>query len=111
MTEFIEIVGGKSLQGTIKASGAKNAALPMLMAALLSEEEVFFQNIPNLLDVDLTVNLLEQFGAEVKYAQGNIAVKVPALRAVEASYSLVKALRASFWVLGPLLARGRAARA
>jgi len=110
MTEFIEIVGGKSLQGTIKASGAKNAALPMLMAALLSEEEVFFQNIPNLLDVDLTVNLLEQFGAEVKYAQGNIAVKVPALRAVEASYSLVKALRASFWVLGPLLARGRAAR-
>ncbi len=110
MSEFIQIHGGKTLSGSVKISGAKNAALPMLMASLLTEEEVEFRNIPNLLDVDLTINLLEQFGGEVSYVGNTIKVKVPSLRAVEASYSLVKALRASFWVLGPLIARGRVAR-
>jgi len=52
MSEFIQINGGKPLKGTVKVSGAKNAALPMLMATLLSGEEIEFKNIPNLLDVD-----------------------------------------------------------
>ena len=110
MSEFIQINGGKPLKGTVKVSGAKNAALPMLMATLLSGEEIELKNIPNLLDVDLTIRLLEQFGAEVSYLGNTIKVKAENLQAVEASYSLVKALRASFWVLGPLIARARVAR-
>jgi UDP-N-acetylglucosamine 1-carboxyvinyltransferase len=110
MTEFIQVQGGKRLKGSVKVSGAKNAALPMLMATLLSGEEIELKNIPNLLDVGLTIRLLEQFGAEVSYFGNTIKVKTPKLEPVEASYSLVKALRASFWVLGPLVARGRTAR-
>ncbi len=110
MSEFIQINGGKPLSGTVRASGAKNAALPMLMATLLSGEELELKNVPNLLDVDLTIRLLEQFGAQVSYLGNTIKVKAANLQAVEASYSLVKALRASFWVLGPLVARARVAR-
>jgi UDP-N-acetylglucosamine 1-carboxyvinyltransferase len=66
--------------------------------------------VPNLTDTNLVLHLLEQFGADVSYDGYTVRTKAPALSATEASYSLVKALRASFWVLAPLLARGRAAR-
>ena len=110
MAEFIEIAGGIPLKGTVTVGGAKNGALPMLMASILTAEEVTYENVPNLEDINLTVHLLEQFGANVEYKNGTVKVAVPTLIATEASYSLVKALRASFWVLGPLLARGGAAR-
>ena len=110
MSEYIEITGGKPLKGTITASGAKNAALPILIASLLTPEKCILRNVPNLEDVHLTLRLLEHFGANVQYQDTTVEVEIPQLRATEASYSLVKALRASFWVLGPLLARGRAAR-
>ena len=114
MSEFIEIVGGTPLHGTVSVGGAKNGALPMLMASILTAEEVVYENVPNLEDINLTVHLLEQFGGQVDYrvgyTGGTLKVSVPQLLATEASYSLVKALRASFWVLGPLLARGGAAR-
>ncbi len=110
MSEFIEIVGGTSLQGTVRVGGAKNGALPMLMASILTGETVRYDNVPNLEDINLTVHLLEQFGGHVTYQGNTLTVAVPSLIATEASYSLVKALRASFWVLGPLLARGGAAR-
>lgn len=110
MLEYIEIVGGTPLSGTVKVSGAKNAALPLLIASLLTSEQCEFENVPNLQDVNLTLKLLEHFGASAEFKNGNVSVEVPSLVATEASYSLVKALRASFWVLAPLLARGRAAR-
>lgn len=110
MSEIIEITGGKPLQGAVRASGAKNAALPLLIASLLSSEECRFNNTPYIEDVRLTLQLLEHFGAKTSFSKGVATVHAPALSATEASYSLVKALRASFWVLGPLLARGRAAR-
>jgi UDP-N-acetylglucosamine 1-carboxyvinyltransferase len=110
MAEFIEIAGGLPLHGTVTVGGAKNGALPMLMASILSSELVHYDNVPNLEDINLTVHLLEQFGGQVDYNGGTLKVAVPQLIATEASYSLVKALRASFWVLGPLLARGGAAR-
>ncbi|MCB9030213.1 MAG: UDP-N-acetylglucosamine 1-carboxyvinyltransferase [Deltaproteobacteria bacterium] len=110
MSEIIEIRGGRPLKGTIQASGAKNAALPMLMATLLTPEPCILRNVPNLLDTGLTLGLLEHFGANCSYSNSIAKICVPKLRATEASYSLVKALRASFWVLGPLLARGGAAR-
>lgn len=110
MAEYIEIIGGARLQGEVRVSGAKNAVLPLLIASLLTSERCEFSNVPNLYDVNLTVQLLEYFGAEVDQRKNQISVKVPRLVAEEASYSLVKAMRASFWVLAPLLARGRAAR-
>jgi UDP-N-acetylglucosamine 1-carboxyvinyltransferase len=110
MSEFIEIVGGTPLSGTVKVGGAKNAALPILIATLLTGEECSLSNVPNLTDTSLVLHLLEQFGGEVHYDGREVRVKTPELVATEASYSLVKALRASFWVLAPLLARGGAAR-
>ena len=110
MAEFIEINGGIPLSGTVRVGGAKNATLPMLIAALLSAEKCVYANVPGLEDINITLNLLEHFGAEVEYVGSQVTVSVPSLIATEASYSLVKALRASFWVLAPLLARGGAAR-
>lgn len=107
---MIEIVGGARLVGKIPVSGAKNAALPMLMASLLTTEECTFSNVPNLQDVSLTLKLLEHLGSESSFSLGSVKICTAKLLATEANYSLVKALRASFWVLGPLLARGRAAR-
>jgi UDP-N-acetylglucosamine 1-carboxyvinyltransferase len=110
MSEYLEISGPTSVSGTIRVQGAKNAALPLLIASLLTSEKVTFTNVPNLEDVNLTVHLLKMFGAHIERESGKISIQVSQLVATEASYSLVKALRASFWVLGPLLARGRAAR-
>ncbi|NDC37904.1 MAG: UDP-N-acetylglucosamine 1-carboxyvinyltransferase [Proteobacteria bacterium] len=110
VSEFIEIIGGVPLKGSVHVSGAKNGALPLIIASLLTSERVTFRNIPKLEDIGILAQLLEHFGGEVDRAPGEISVQVKVLRATEASYSLVKALRASFWVLAPLLARGRAAR-
>ena len=110
MSEHIEICGGIPLNGSAQVSGAKNAVLPMMIASLLSSEACDFENVPALQDVSITTCLLENLGAQVDYVADRVNVKVPALHATEASYSLVKAMRASFWVLGPLLARGRAAK-
>lgn len=110
MSEYIEVIGGSRLQGEVRVSGAKNAVLPLLLASLLTSEKCTFTNVPNLDDVGLTVQLLEYFGGHVDRRRSQVEVTVPRLVAEEASYSLVKSLRASFWVLAPLLARGRAAR-
>ncbi len=110
MSDFIEILGGSALSGEVQISGAKNAALPLLMACLLSSEPCEITNVPNIEDIKIALHLLEHFGAEVEHIGDRVKIHVPRLRATEASYSLVKALRASFWILGPLLARGRAAR-
>jgi UDP-N-acetylglucosamine 1-carboxyvinyltransferase len=105
MQDFIEIIGGRSLKGEVCVGGAKNAVLPMLIASLLTADRVTYTNVPNLQDVSLLVHLLEHFGGIVNYKLGEIKVETPKLVSTEASYSLVKAMRASFWVLGPLLAR------
>lgn len=110
MTEYIEISGGVPLKGTVRVSGAKNAALPLMIASLLTSEKCEFSNVPNLVDVNILIRLLEHFGSEGDFHAGSVSLCVPRLVATEASYSLVKALRASFWILAPLLARGRAAR-
>jgi len=110
MSELVEIIGGVPLRGEVQIGGAKNASLPLLIASLLTSEPCEFRNVPNLQDVNLTIRLLEHCGAEVSRDGGIIRVSAPKITAEEASYSLVKALRASFWVLAPLLARGGSAR-
>ena len=79
MSECLEIHGGKPLHGKIKVSGAKNAALPMLMASLLTAKKVVYRNVPNLADVAYTVQLLEHFGAQVDWHRDTITVQAKAL--------------------------------
>ncbi|MGA3347713.1 MAG: UDP-N-acetylglucosamine 1-carboxyvinyltransferase [Candidatus Sulfotelmatobacter sp.] len=107
------IRGGEPLLGTVRVSGAKNAALPCMAAALLTNEPVILENIPQVRDIQTTRNLLAAMGAEVELgygrAQHRTTIHCENLAAPEASYELVKTMRASTLVLGPLVARcGRA---
>jgi len=102
------IEGGEKLKGTVEISGAKNAALPILVSSLLCEGRSTFHNVPELMDIKTVMKLLRGFGAEV---EGTTSVRIDATRInnVEAPYELVKTMRASVLVLGPLVARmGRA---
>jgi len=107
------IRGGEPLLGTVRVSGAKNAALPCMAAALLTDEPVILENIPQVRDIQTTRNLLAAMGAEVELgygrAQHRTTLHCKNLSSPEASYELVKTMRASTLVLGPLVARcGRA---
>ncbi|MFZ1156926.1 MAG: UDP-N-acetylglucosamine 1-carboxyvinyltransferase, partial [Candidatus Sulfotelmatobacter sp.] len=103
------IRGGEPLLGTIRVSGAKNAALPCMAAALLTDEPVILENIPQVRDIQTTRNLLAAMGAEVELgygrAQHRTTIHCRKLVAPEANYELVKTMRASTLVLGPLVAR------
>jgi len=107
------IRGGEPLLGTVRVSGAKNAALPCMAAALLTDEPVILENIPQVRDIQTTRNLLAAMGAEVELgygrAQHRTTIHCKNLTTPEASYELVKTMRSSTLVLGPLVARcGRA---
>ena len=108
--EKLCIRGGRRLSGRVPIDGAKNAALPALAATLLSVDETRLENIPEVRDVDTTCRLLHQLGSEVARPEAGVVVARSAdTPESEASYDLVKTMRASFLVLGPLLARtGRA---
>ncbi len=104
----ILVRGGKPLHGRVKVSGAKNAALPILCATLLSDGESRLRNVPDLHDIETTAQLLSTMGRPVDAAPPEVVVK-PGLVTPEAPYDLVKKMRASVLVLGPLAARyGRA---
>jgi UDP-N-acetylglucosamine 1-carboxyvinyltransferase len=107
------IRGGEPLLGTVRVSGAKNAALPCMAAALLTDEPVILENIPQVRDIQTTRNLLAAMGADVELgygrAQHRTTIHCQNLTTPEASYELVKTMRSSTLVLGPLVARcGRA---
>src|SRR3989338_1499313 len=121
--EKIIIEGGVKLNGTVKISGAKNAALPILLSSILTDKENKINNVPNLKDVDTTCQLLKGIGVRVERdidrqacservsrspEQGegeSIIVDASRINNTEASYDLVRTMRASVMVLGPLLAR------
>ena len=104
--EKLLIKGGKSLSGTIRCSGAKNAALPMIASTLLSDEEVILKNLPYLQDITTMFELLGSMGSEIILDENmNFVVKSNDLHSTEARYELVKTMRASILVLGPLLAK------
>ena len=108
--EKLRIVGGRPLEGTVRISGAKNASLPELCAALLSDQPVVLRNVPEVRDIRTMGRVLAALGAEVEFKVGGIAqVRASQLASIEAPYELVKTMRASVLVLGPLVAReGRA---
>ncbi|WP_296808995.1 UDP-N-acetylglucosamine 1-carboxyvinyltransferase [Thiocapsa sp.] len=100
------ITGGAPLQGQVRASGAKNAALPILAATLLADAPVTLGNIPSLRDIRTTLELLGRMGASLSLEDGcRVEVQPRELTSFAAPYELVKTMRASILVLGPLLAR------
>ena len=103
----LKLVGGNPLKGRVEVSGAKNAALPILISSLLTAEPCDFERVPDLQDVRTALKLLKSFGAEIlsPLSEGKLQIQTPKITSVEAPYDLVKTMRASVVVLGPLLAR------
>ena len=101
----IIIHGGRRLQGTVSASGAKNAALPLIFATLLASGPHRLRNLPRLRDIHTAERLLTGLGAQVHSENGTLEVTTDSLSGQEAPYDLVRTMRASVLVLGPLLAR------
>lgn len=107
--EKIVIEGKKRLRGEVRAGGAKNAVLPLMAACLLGEGENTLRNVPDLADVRTMTKLLETLGARCEYENGNLSIDSRGVNGWKAPYDLVKTMRASVLVLGPLVARfGRA---
>jgi UDP-N-acetylglucosamine 1-carboxyvinyltransferase len=113
MDKFV-IRGGNPLVGTVRISGAKNSALPCMAAAILTEEEVTLENIPQVRDIETERKLLVAMGAEVELGTGaadhRTRINFRTLSSPEAKYEIVKTMRASSLVLGPLVARAGMAR-
>jgi UDP-N-acetylglucosamine 1-carboxyvinyltransferase len=113
MDKFV-VRGGNPLLGTIKVSGAKNSALPCMAAAILTEDEVILENIPQVHDIETERKLLESMGAQVELgygrAQHRTRIQCAVLSDPVAKYEIVKTMRASSLVLGPLVARVGIAR-
>ena len=93
------------LVGKVKIDGAKNAVLPIIAATLLAEGKSVLKGVPDLKDVHVISDLLRHLGAEVEYKDGNLTVDASNITTCEAPYELVRKMRASFLVMGPLLAR------
>ena len=99
------VKGGRPLSGTVEISGAKNAVLPLMTAALMVNGETTLKRVPNLKDTRTMIRLLEIIGAGVSLESGEMKIDGSTVNNLEAPYDLVKTMRASFYVLGPLLAR------
>ncbi|MDO9563338.1 MAG: UDP-N-acetylglucosamine 1-carboxyvinyltransferase, partial [Bradyrhizobium sp.] len=116
----IRIVGGSKLNGTIPISGAKNAALPLMIAGLLSEETLILDNVPRLADVVNLQRILSNHGVDImsagkrpgdrEYQGQTLHISAADIIDTTAPYELVSKMRASFWVIAPLLARMHEAR-
>ena len=116
----IKITGGNKLSGTIPISGAKNAALPLMIASLLTDDRLTLKNVPNLADVNLLARILRNHGVDlavdgkragpVAYLGETFHLTARDIVDTTAPYEMVSRMRASFWVLGPLIARMRKAR-
>lgn len=104
--DAFKINGGNRLTGEVTISGAKNAALPILMSAILSDTTIVIHNVPRLNDINTTIKLLTQLGAQVSWVGDNsLSINASTIDQHRASYELVKTMRASILVLGPLLAK------
>ncbi len=103
--DTIVINGRKPLSGSVKISGAKNAVLPIMTAALMAEGESIIKRVPDLRDTRTMIKLMEIIGAECSFNNNLLKINSSGVDNPEAPYDLVKTMRASFYVLGPLLAR------
>ena len=103
--DYLQIEGPTKLSGSVQISGAKNAALPLIAMTLLAENKVQINNLPNVVDIKTFVKLLSNLGATVDIANESVEINTSNLSNTKATYDIVKTMRASILVLGPLLAR------
>ena len=109
LMDKLKIAGGRPLTGEVRIAGAKNAALPILAAGLLSAEPLHVDNVPQLADIGTMARLLRGMGVHVERDGETVSLRAERLDNTDAPYELVKTMRASVLVLGPLVARfGRA---
>ncbi|HIC41917.1 MAG TPA: UDP-N-acetylglucosamine 1-carboxyvinyltransferase, partial [Pelagibacterales bacterium] len=106
----IKIKGGANLFGSINIPGSKNAALPVMVSSLLSKENLNLHNLPKLQDMNSMISLLRSFGVSVNQNNHTLTLNSQNLKNSTASYDLVRKMRASILVLGPLLSRFREAK-
>ena len=110
----LRMVGGVPLKGEVLIAGAKNAALPILCACLLTDQPVVLRNVPDLQDVRTMLKILQEIGATVSFPdagdRSHVVLNAAVIKSAEATYEMVKTMRASILVLGPLLARMHAAK-
>lgn len=104
MEKFI-VHGGSQLAGSVNISGSKNASLPILAATLLTREQCVIRRVPDVSDTNYMLQILQNLGAEVERASGTVVIRCEKIRSHEAPYDLVRKMRASVCVMGPLLAR------
>ncbi|UCD05872.1 MAG: UDP-N-acetylglucosamine 1-carboxyvinyltransferase [candidate division WOR-3 bacterium] len=104
---FIE--GGKRLSGEVNVSGAKNSALPIIAAALLTDKKVTLKNVPDVFDVRTMIELVTHLGARVDFKRNTLSIHTPKVKRLEAPYDIVTRMRASYYVLGALIAREKRA--
>jgi UDP-N-acetylglucosamine 1-carboxyvinyltransferase len=109
MDKFI-IEGGHSLKGEIKVSGSKNSTLPIMAASLLTKDDVVLNNVPNLRDINTMIKLLIELGCKVERKEDALKINCGQVNSTTAPYELVKTMRASILVLGPLVARFKYAK-
>ena len=103
--KYLKIQSSTNLKGSIEISGAKNAALPLLASTILSKNELKIGNLPNVVDINTMVKLLEKLGANYKKEKNSINISTINIKETKATYDIVKTMRASILVLGPLLSR------
>jgi UDP-N-acetylglucosamine 1-carboxyvinyltransferase len=109
MSKFV-INGGRKLEGKIKVGGAKNAALPMIAAAILTKEEVVLSNVPNIRDVRNISEIMKAMGAEVEFSDNSLKICCEKIDPAQVPEELVKLLRGSILLVGPLLAINKKVR-
>lgn len=102
---YLEIEGTNHLSGNVTISGAKNAALPLIVSSILAKNEVKINNVPNVADIKTLISLLENLGAKVNFQNNNALLNTNTLNQTIAKYDIVRKMRASILTLGPLLAR------
>ena len=106
----LEVFGANKLKGKIKISGSKNASLPILAASLLSSKKIYLKNLPKVKDIETMLTLLESLGSRIKKIKDKVVIDNSNQKKTFASYNLVKTMRGSILVLGPLLAKFKKAK-
>jgi len=103
--DYLKIIGGHSLKGTIEISGAKNASLPLIAMCILAQNEVKVSNLPQVADIRTLLKLLSNLGSTCKISDTSTLIDTSTISQTKATYDIVKTMRASILVLGPILAR------
>ena len=103
--DYLQIKGAKNLEGKIAISGAKNAALPIIAMTILAKNRVKIQNTPQVADIKTLIKLLQNLGATAEFKDSTLQIETLNINSTKATYDIVRTMRASILVLGPLLAR------